>query len=174
MTTSRRRGPTRETRARAGDGDARRTRSLHRRGRHRRSTSRRCRARPHDVHRPDELNEVLARVLRDFRLWTVAHGAAVRWTARLLVPLKDGTYAEIDVAWPGPLPSVLSTRTPDPGRVANAAAPNVLAGLFFDDGLSLQEIGELRGIDGSGYNKSFLGHDQVFPQVNPVGLSEVG
>lgn len=109
-----------------------------------------------DYTAPVELNEVLARVLRDLRIWTIARGTAVMWTARLLVPLNDGTEAEVNLEAAKPIASVLSSRSTSAGRPANAASPDVLAGLFFDDGLSMWEIGDLRGIDGSGYRKSSL------------------
>jgi hypothetical protein len=104
---------------------------------------------------PAELNELLLRLFgNSLRVAATADGLGVIWQAQVRIPLTDGTIGVYDIGSSAPLRGIAWTK-----RVLGATGPDwqeMLARQFFDEGMSYAELGELRGLDGSGRGDSYL------------------
>lgn len=120
---------------------------------------------------PDALHELLARVLRDFRVQPVSYDTAVTWSATLVVPLVTRGEAEFALRGDSPVPS--SKRPPRRGDSTDKAAltPEKLSLLFMRDGLDLAEISTLRGVRGDASPGSALLRQATTMLSDVLGIS---
>lgn len=105
---------------------------------------------------PDILNQVLSRVLRDLRVTPDRHNTAVTWTATLVVPLLDGTDAEIDLHGDAPIPNRKGASKRAGKNEPAALNLPMLAEAYLRDGLELAAIGTRKGVRADGAPGSFL------------------
>ena len=120
---------------------------------------------------PDILNQVLSRVLRDLRVTPDRHNTAVTWTATLVVPLLDGTDAEIALHGDTPIPNHKgASKRPGTNTPAALNLP-MLAEAYLRDGLELTDIGTRKGVQADGAPGSFLVKAVRAMLADQVGVS---